>query len=400
MRSFLKRIVPLRGNETKPFSLCCGIGFVLGLTFAMGGAVIHALFLKEFGTKYLSLMVAVNAVAVVLAFSVYDRFSGRFSSTGVFYGLHGILGVALVIIIAILFFKSPLFIYPVAFSFVALYSALLSIHFYAYLIDFFDIQQSKRLLPVILSANILGAMFGGLLVPFIIELTGGTGSLFLLWIVFLGLSSCLIFFNRRHVTLKKAHYLEDEEKTEGLWGSFKNNIGIVKDSPFIRLTLAAGLVAEILISGADIVSQTIFATSPYFLDTTSLAAFYGKVGAVIAAIGLIIQIFIVPPLIRLWGIGALNLVLPVMFFLSFSGLAFLPFWAFAFAIFTRFNYSAVAEYIEPTANNLLLNSLSSRQKTHVLSFSTGFVEPVGTILTGLMLAALTAFFALQNLILR
>ena len=392
MKSFIQKFVPIRGNEMKPFLFCFFINLLLGITFIFGSAITDALFLKEFGAEYLAPMFTISAVFVIIIFPFYNYFSNKFNPSQIFYLFSAVFsGLLILTNLVLLLVEPPKLIYPFLLIFFAIYSAFFYTHFASYLTAFFDTMQSKRLLSSIFSAFILGTIIGGFLLPILLEFPKGINLLLGLWVLILAIVNILVFKNQKNSTLEAV-----PEEEEGFFASVKNNFNIVKKSSFIKFTLLAVLINGVLIAGADIISNTIFAS--HFTETESLIAFYGVLEGGISITALLLQFFVVPSLIRFSGIKALNLVLPILFLFSFAGLAFLPTLIFYFAIFNRFNISASAEYIEPTAQSLLLNALIPKQKTQVLTLSGGFIEPLGPIIAGILLTVLMTVFAIGDLV--
>lgn len=392
-------MIPLRSNEKKPFWFCFAINFCLGLNFILSRSLADALFLKVIGADSLPIMFVVNAVTVILLFFVYDHFSERINSDNVFYILSLCVGALLV---PAAFFliggNPPRIIYPILLNVSFICATFFYIHYYNYLIDFFDTLQTKRLLPFIFSGIIIGTIVGGFTLPLFLKIAGGTSFMIVIWLLLLGIICVLVFFNRGNRTLKKV--AESGGGQEGFIVGFKKNILTIRKSRFIQITLLAYFVGDLAISGANIVSQTYFANSPRFQDAAELTEFYGLIGGWAAVLTLSLQALILPRLIRYWGVVTLNLILPILFLLSIAGMAcgvFLPFLMMPAAVFTRFNVASAAEYLEPVASNLILSALSPTHKKRMLAFYGGFAEPIGPIIIGLSITALTATFDITYL---
>ncbi|CAN2042536.1 ATP:ADP antiporter, AAA family [Candidatus Magnetomoraceae bacterium gMMP-15] len=392
--------IPLRSHEKKPFWYCFAINFCFGLSFILSGSVSEALFLKDFGVEYLPLMFVLNAVIVIIIFPVYDYFTDKLGSDKIFYILSAIF-IALILPSSIILFSDKVYslIYPCLLIVSVVSSTFYYMHYCTYLVDFFDTLQTKRLLPFILSAIIIGIIIGGFSLPVFLAISGGIGFMLILWIILLLVICVLVFLNQNNRTLSKA--LESKSEEEGFFETFKSNITIIKKSKFVQITLLCYFIGDLTVSGAEIISQNIFAESPQFPDAESLTKFYGVMGAWASIVMLFLQFVVLPRLIRYWGVTTLNLILPTLFLISLTGLlftSFLPVLTLPFAIFIWFNVSSVTEYLEPVASNLILSALAPRQKKKMLSFYGGFAEPLGPVVIGLLLTGLSVIFKPTDLI--
>lgn len=397
MKALVKRFLGVQDREMTPFLFCFGISFFIGYTFVLGESTSNALFLKEVGPKYFPLIYAVNSVFKVVAFFIYSYVVSKAGTDKTFYLLSIFFGILLVLSSSTLFMEStPSAIFSVLMVVYAVYNGLYFVHFGAYLIEFFDIMQSKRLFPVIFGSSIMGAAVGGFMLPFFLNLPGGSGLLLLVWAAIITVVSVLIHFNSGNRTLRKATGSGEEEA--GIVTILRESVQLIRGSRFIMLAVIAAFFSEMAVSASNIIANTIFATSPRFPDSESLIAFYGKLEGGISLSALILMFVIIPPLIRFFGVTALNLILPIFLFIAFAGLFFGGgSLIFAFAIFARFNVSATAERIEPTANNLLLNSLQPAQKAKVLALTSGLIYPIGAIISGLLLTKLIADYSIPTI---
>ncbi|CAN2044394.1 ATP:ADP antiporter, AAA family [Candidatus Magnetomoraceae bacterium gMMP-13] len=400
MEKLLKKIIPIRSNEVIPFIYCFVINFCLGLSFVLGSASSEALFLKEFGARYLPLMFVVNAVAIIVLFPIYDSLTEKFSANKIFYIL-SLIFASLLIPAAILLIlkKPPAFIYPLLFSISVISSTFFYLHYYTYLVDFFNTLQTKRLLPYIFISVIIGTIIGGFTIPSFLKIAGGTSFIIIIWAGLFAVVCLLVFFNSKNITFRKAAVIKRKDK--GFLFRFCQQLKIIKKSYFIKITLLTYFIGDLTITGGDIIAQTIFAELSCFPDAESLAGFYGLMGGYSAILVLLFQYIILPHLIRYMGVTTLNLLLPILCVIGFAGMSiapFLPILTLPFAIFIRFNAASASEYLEPVASNLILSALEPMQKKKMLSFYGGFAEPIGPIVIGLLLTGLANFLTPVGLI--
>jgi len=398
MVKYLNKIIPLRSNEKKAFWYCFAINFCFGLCFILGSSIAESLFLKKVGTFYLPQMIALNAIITMILYPVYDYSITKNSSDKIFF-IMSFIFICVLIPSALLLISGdpPPFIYPVLFSIAVVSEIFFFLHFYSYLINFFDTLQTKRLLTYIFTAIILGRFIGGLSLSFFMRIPKGVSLILFIWAFLLGMVSVLVFLNRKNKTLKKASMAEAEY---GFFEICRTNIQLLKNSKFISFSLIAFFFGDLAVSGAEILSQTILAESSIFPDVQSLTNFYGIFGAWSSLIVLYIQFRILPWLIKKQGVVTLNVILPLFLLFGLGGLSLvsvIPALILPFAMINRFNVFSAAEYIEPVGTNLLLSALNPQQKKKMLSFYGGFAEPFGPIIIGLLLTFLISVFTTQQI---
>lgn len=384
MKSLLSKFLQVRSHEASSFVCSFLILFFIGVAATIGLAVTEALFLKEIGSAWLPQMMVVNSVIILVAFPVYDRLTRKLSPDNTFYLLTALFGAVIAVCGLILLLPSPpRAIYVLLLPLFALFYAMFYAQFSNYMAHFFDPMQSKRLLPTIFCATTLGMITGGTLVHSLIRF--GSFLLFFVWAVTLLCVALFIRINRANRTAQHVSLHDDDHGT--ITDELRAAVKMVRESKFIRLSLFFAFLCHVLVSANEVVSSTVFAAMPRFADSESLIAFYGKLEGVMGGIALVVQLVIIPFMIRHFGIGPVAIITPLLQLLAFAGLTFgSSGLLFAFAILARFNVAASCDYVDPIAQNLLLNALSPRQKSRVISLSHGLIGQFGPILAGLLLS--------------
>lgn len=336
------------------------------------------------GAKYLPFMYILNAVFIMSVYPFFNYIIGKSNTDTIFYILSTLFGGVLLFVSLLMLAQKPLIIvYPIVFTLFALYTVFFTSHFNSYLCDFFDTLQSKRLLPVIFGITILGSIYGGFLIPIITNTFKNPVCFFFIWLFLLVIINIIVLYNRKYRTFNRV--LNLNPKDEGIFKNFYETLKLIKNSNFMQITLFAGFIFQILITALNIKSNTIFASTRLFPDTSSLLEFYGRLEGWFAVVAFVIQVFILPKIIPFMGVGALNIIISSFILITFNSLIFGgSSLILVFAVLARFNGSAIYRYIEPTTTNLILNALGPMQKTRIQSISNCFLEQIGPIIGGLI----------------
>lgn len=386
----ITKFLSLRRHETAPFFCCFLILYGIAVAATIGLSATEALFLKEIGASYFPQMILIDSVVVMIAFFPFSRLTGKLSADAIFYLLSCLFGVMICACgIVLLFPAPPKIIYILLLPLFALFYELFQAHFAIYVVHFFDPMESKRLFPAIFSATTFGIITGGGLVAILLKFSG-SAFLFFIW-------AAIIFGTVLAVRANRGNRIPDgtiadEEKHGGLIDELRDIALIVRQSRFIMLSLLFAFLAQVLVTGDEVVSSTVFAGLPRFADSESLMAFYGKLEMAMGGCALVIQLLLIPCLIRRFGVGTVAVITPVLQLLAFGGLAFGGAeFMLGFAILARFNVAASCDYIDPIAQNLELNTLSMQQKCRVVSLSHGIIGQLGPIIAGSLLTGFTLF---------
>ena len=384
VKTFLEKLPRVRTHEIAPFCGCFLILFLIGVAATIGVSVANALFLNEVGAAYLPQMMVFNALAIIVTFTGYNRITARLSPDDIFYLLALLFGSLIALFgLALFFWTPPKAVYASLLPLSALFCVLCYAHFDSYLGHFFDPMQSKRLLPAIFSATAVGVIVGGALVPTLLHL-GGRRLLVFVWAGVVASIAAVVRANRgNRIAEREDHH----EQHLGVADELRAVAAVVSQSRFIRLSLLFVFLSQVLVAANQVISSTVFAAMPAFADSERLMAFYGAVEGTTGCVALVVQLAVIPLLIHRFGVGGVAVITPLLQTVAFGGLTLAGAGAlFPFAVLALANVRASNDYVDPIAQNLLLNALGSRQQGQVAELSRGLVGQSGPLVAGLFLS--------------
>ena len=375
---YLNQLFDIRTGEWKRLLLLYGLAFLLNMSVVWGQAASEALFLKRIGVKYLPLMFIADALLNMIAIIVYGAFVDRISNTRLMIAISG-FGSLLLVVARLGLLLDLTLVYALLYLLERVLRALISIHAWTYIADFYDTRTAKRHYSFIASASRPSGILAGLLVVPFVQL-GGTENLLLAWIVVLLLSGGLAWIAPQQVDL----VVELEKNKESSRAStYREGFQYVVSSTFLRYLAVAAVVGTIILYLLDYQSQLIFVNS--FDSTEQLASFYGLLGAFSDLLILPIQLVILSRLVRRFGVGKANLIFPTLTSLSYILVSLLP--SLPFAAFARMDRTALRSAFRTPIDGLLYNALPIALKGRARAFINGLLVPVGTLLAGFILLA-------------
>ncbi|MFQ5894457.1 MAG: Npt1/Npt2 family nucleotide transporter [Nitrospinota bacterium] len=386
MARFLGNLFNVRREEWERLGLHFSLYFLLGVQFVLGLSTSESLFLAEVGPRFLPYMYILNAFLVIAVSSVYVMFADKVENGPLFVGvlacfLLALLGVRLLIALGIAAYGIPL-AYPLLYSLYVAFTAIVVTHFGAFLSDYYDTLESKRLFPLIYSGARFGGILGGLSLPVALRLVGGADNLLLLWMGFLlAAMGVVVVAERRSAGRKLTQRPKGKKVKGGKLDNIAEGFRFLSTSPYLRVFALFTFLLVLMRYLLDYQYSVIFRQT--FPAKDELAAFYGLFGGVGSALAMVIQIFFTPRLIQRFGVGTANLVYPFTTALSF--LALTAHFGFYSAILGRFNKTSLQESIRNPLNTLMYNAIPANIRGRTRAFTAGFVVPAASVLAGLTL---------------
>lgn len=377
LRHRLSRLLMLHQGEGRIVLFLSIISALSGFGLAIGRASSDALFFTLYGAVHLPLMFALIALVLIPASLAYAAFVDRLTPYRMF--IHLLLGFGAMVGISWLTMRARGGYTGIALYFIAygVISELLLTHFDHYVSSFFDIQQSKRLMPSVMAIFRLGAILGGVFLG-----VAGSGMATehaaLVWTLCLAVALGLVAWWHRgepmHCPVKRGHATTPVQMVrEGLMFS--------RQSRLVRITALGVFLLVLLLSVQEYLVGSIFAKR--YPDEHQLTAFFGWFSAVINACVLVIQLFLFGRLLRRFGLKTMNLVYPITTLLSFGLMTISA--GYPTAVLGRINAVGVLPGIRNTVAGFFFHALPGYMQGRAHALIAGLVLPLGLLVSALFL---------------
>jgi ATP:ADP antiporter, AAA family len=212
---------------------------------------------------------------------------------------------------------------------ILLFGVLITAQFWAFASDSFNVKSGQRVFPVIM----IGVSLGGLLGPLV------TGSLFrvlgpqllmIVSLVVLTLMLPLIGKSRDAIPLASRNFYDAPDPAGGnqLFGGFslvfRNQYLLLLASLIVLLnwvnTTGEYILAEVVVRHAN----ALIILDPGLDKGDIIADFYGTFFAIVNAVSLFMQLFIVSRVLRWIGVHGAILILPIISLIGYACMAFVP----------------------------------------------------------------------------
>ena len=395
----LRRFFDVRPGEGLRVLLSFLYIAVVAAAFLLAKPVRNSLFLQQYGAYPLVYVYAAVPIVLSLFVPVYSRVAARFGPRAVTVG-------------SLVFFSSHVVLFWYAFRFHAAAIAeqgsvawLLPAAFYVWVNCFgviatvqawsfanslFDTREAKRLFGLIAGGASLGAMAAGLLARFLVEPVGGTVNMMLVL-------SALILAAAAIVTIAnvRLHVRGASRRGRPAKRPFSNSLRQIAASPYLRMMAALVFLAAVTTQWTAF--QLSLAADVHFEgDADRLTVFYGTFNFTLGAVSLLLQMLLVGPALRRFGLALTILILPIALGIGNTLVLLVPaFWSVLAtnALDQGFRFS-----LDKTSYELLYLPLAPSQrgqiKTTLDIVVSRVADAAGAVLLGI---ATKGFFMLRGL---
>ena len=251
--------------------------------------------------------------------------------------------------------------------------------YYIMFADYFTVLEGKRYGGPMTIALGGGAIAGALLIPVATSHFGASGA-FMALVPMVGATLAhLIWLTRREQPLDEP----ESGAEEGILESLKTLPLLSKRHPIVALMAAAMFVNVIGQCFMEFEAFSIYSSS--FPDEADLAAFLGRMTAIVDIVGIII-VFATTPLIPRLGVAKMNMVPPTINVISFVVLAL--FSGLPSGILAHLNYYPLEHSLNVPVFALIYNALPHRFVGRVRVINDGVVYPLALAASGGLLLVL------------
>jgi len=357
-----------------------------GAGLALGRGAAHALFLKRYGIENLPFMYLVLGALMFVVCTLYAAFSDRLSSERMFYRLFLTLAVLVTCNWALMTFTDTPAAYPLFFLLFEVVSEILLAHAALYIGQNLDIQQNKRLSPMIFAGIQVGTIAGGLCLVVAAQWFDVEHMLLLWTFLILATLPVLAHYHRkRGASPYFRHSRHSQARVKQSIDQIAQGFSFMRHNRLLRLISMA--LFFMVISFYVLIYAVNKVYTQAFTTEADLTAFFGLLTAVTSAVALMTQIFFTNKLIWRFGIKKINLIYPFTTLAAFFGL--LGSFTFPLAFFASINKDAIMPAIRMPVRNLFFNALPGYMQGRARAMSLAIVLPLSLATTGVLLIMTT-----------
>lgn len=392
MRSLEKKLNQWFGVTEFEFPRLLAVGSLWFLL--MGGIEIGRIgrdgyFLKEAGPSQIPLMYLLNAVFMLVIYSVYSRLVDRVARHKFLIAMQ-IATAAGILILRLLIPTKLAWLPAVIFCTVESLFLLFMMHFWTFANGVFDPREGKRIFPLLAGAGLMGTIAGSLVCKPLSSWIG-TINLFFVWAVILIL--CIPLTLRAYGSQVQAG-TEHKLAIEGqAGGGFVESVRYVWSTPLLRTLTYMTIPMWIVIYTIEF--HYYRTMNSVFPEQDELTGFLGLFVGICSVAGLILQMTLTGRLLQRFGVGATTLIYPFSLTVGTVALMFYSlfppsqhhglFNVTALVALSRFCDIAIYFSVFDSASQLLYNSLPDEKRGQGRAFVSGIIMPLSTASAGGML---------------
>ncbi len=354
----LEKLFPVQRHEWPKALMLLSVAVLLGVGFTISRAASEALFLIRFGVEYLPYLLLTNPVLVLVASTIYGAYANRIPDDRLMI-YTALLPVSLIILLRLLMLVGISWVYFVLYTFVLAYAMILTTSWTVYLAGHYDVQESKRLLPLITSGLLIGAVIGGLGVALCVPLIGAANILWLWGGTLVAGVAIVDHITKVYTAIDtKARKTKRVAPKPSLRQSIAEGIAYSRSSALFTTTAIASIAMAMALQLIDFEYSKIIRGA--FPDSATLTAFLGVFDGLTNALALMFQLFAVPWCLRRFGVQGTNVLFPYALLLAFGFFAAAlgaPAVALPVAMFARFTRQSLMQPLRGTARTLMLNAV-------------------------------------------
>ncbi len=364
----------------------------LAVFWAFGSSCLDTLsdglFLEKIGAQslpgvYLSIALGMIGVSSLVLYSLRSMSPYRILMTAL------AMGVLLCLVGATLVNASPpiWFWYAIKITSRMFFAVMIACS-WTFTDQYHDLQDAKRIYSLYSAAYFLGTIISGVAINLFLDRIGFSGLL-----AFSAASIGFAMWEAKGIAHKGKAVHDDT--VEGIFSASRDSFGsvvrLITRSRFTILLLLMSLFVQILITVTEFNYMEsfgrFFKTSGQALAQGEIAEFLGKCRAIISLCNIVFGVFFYSRFVRRTGINNAILITPLFFAGLYSGWVFQD--AMGFAILALVALDGILFTVEDNCFNLLSNAVPTKLKSKVRIINDSFFEPIGMLISSLLLFAIS-----------
>ncbi|MBU6384223.1 MAG: hypothetical protein KGQ49_03315 [Verrucomicrobia bacterium] len=374
----------------------------LAIFWAFGSSCLDTLsdglFLEKIGAErlpavYLSIALGMIAVSSLVLYSLKSTSPYRILTTAM------ALGALVCVGSAILIGCSPPNWFWVCLKIASrMFFAVMIACSWTFTDQYHDLQDAKRVYSIYSAAYFFGTILSGTAIHLFLDKIGFSALLFAA-----AASIGCGMYEARKIALKAKAVHDDtmEGVFSGSRDSFASVVRLITRSKFALVLLLMSLFVQLLITVTEFNYMEsfgrFFKTSGTLVGEGEIAVFLGKCRALISCCNIFFGIFFYSRFVRRMGLNNVILITPLFFIGVYSGWVFHD--AMWLAILGLVAVDGILFTVEDNCFNLLSNAVPTKLKSKVRIINDSFFEPIGMLLSALLLFAISEQSRLLGLIL-
>lgn len=372
-------------------------GLSMGIFHCIVAVVPLALFLQVHSTDTLPYIYIGASLSSLAAGFAYYTLENRIAFYSLLSLLLGFLLLPLLALNTLAFFSSAPWVSFCLLLWGQLCWRLSDLEFWGLLSRVLTLQQAKRLFGVIGAMTNIGYLATGFLIPVFRQFINAETILFIGSLSLIVCQATLTIIHRMNPAELESNEVEpdkDEQESSTRLGSIFERI-----TPYMFHLLAIGFLLNVSYYSIDMIFNQV--SKDVFVTESRMTEFFGIFFAIANALEFCCRIFVLPFVLRHFGVITASLILPTMTcvflflalsakFVTFEGAGML----FVAAILCcKMADESIRFSISDPVKSLLYQPLSPNSRMWMLTTNEAVVEPVASTITALCLIIISAFFA-------
>lgn len=365
----------------------------LAIFWALGITILETLsdglFLEKMGAQFLPVFFLITALSMI-SVSTIVLYILRYTSPYRILTFALSLGAILCILAAFFVHASPPPWFWFAFKISSrMIFAVLFACSWTFIDQYHDLQDAKRVYSLYSSAYFVGNICSGTIINLTLNFLGAP--------TLLGIASIALFIavaEAKHIALKTPAVHDDS--MDGVFSSdrssFASIVHLICRSPFTISLLSLSLITQLLITVSEFSYMDSFGKILHIIGSSSsgneghIAEFLGKCRAYISAGNILVGMFFYSRFVQRIGLSNTILITPLFFLAVYS--QWIAYDTLFVAILGLIAVDGVLFTIEDNCFNLLSNAVPIQLKSKVRIINDSFFEPIGMLLSSLLLFGL------------
>lgn len=339
------------------------------------------LFLEKVGadslpTIYLSIAIGMIAMSSLVLYSLRITSAYRILCTAMVLGICICLGASLLIS-----GQPPDWVWYAIKIASRMFFAVMIACTWTFTDQYHDLQDAKRVYSLYSAAYFFGTILSGTAINLLLDTIGFSGLL----LTAAGSVGCALFQASRIVRNTKAIH---DDTTEGVFsgsrGSIASVVQLILRSRFALTLLSLSLFIQLLWTTTEFnYMESMTAHFRYEPSGGEIAEFLGKCRATISFCNILVGIFLYSRFVRRAGLQNAVLLTPLFYVAIYS----IWVWhdSMALAVLGLVAVDGVLFTVEDNCFNLLSNAVPTKLKSRVRIINDSFFEPIGMLLSSLLL---------------